>query len=128
MDNGTIMFNTARAWAEMERKDGKGQGDLYEGVYATCGLYDIPSIKEYHNAYEDVEPENDGKLVYFKRSSVIDMPAFCFFLLKQSLFNRPVKEGIQKLEAIIHGRYFKDFADDLNKDEVIKLKEKIVHR
>ncbi|WP_432406570.1 hypothetical protein [Wukongibacter sp. M2B1] len=123
MDNGTIMFNTERARAKMERKDGKGQGDLYEGVYATCGLYDIPSIKEYHNAYEDVEPENDGKLVYFKRSSVIDMPSFCFSLLKQSLFNRPVKEGIQKLEAIIHGRYFKDFADDLNKDEVMKLKE-----
>lgn len=123
INSGTIMFNCARVWADMERKSGQGQGDLHEGIFASCHPLEIDSVLSYMQQYDDVESEFDGKLVHFKRKSVMEMPAYCFYMLKQSLFNCSGKEGIQTLTAEIPGRYFQDFAAKMTKEQVMALDE-----
>lgn len=123
VDRGTVMFNCAKAWADIEKKKGKGQGDVYEGVFAVCHHSDIDSILSYNRQYDDVESECNGKLVYFRRKSVMQMPAFCFFMLKQSLFDCSGKEGIQTISTIIPGTYFQDFADGMQLDQIMLLSE-----
>lgn len=123
VNRGTVMFNCAKAWADMEKKNGKGQGDLYEGVFAACRILDVPSILYYCQQYNDVETEGDGKLVYFKRKSVMQMPAFCFYMLKTNFFNCSGKEGIQTLSTTIPGTYFQDFANGMTLDEIMLIDE-----
>lgn len=36
IDNGILMFNCAQAWVDMEKTKRKGQGDLFEGIFAAC--------------------------------------------------------------------------------------------
>ncbi|MCF8010757.1 MAG: hypothetical protein K9L17_05590 [Clostridiales bacterium] len=117
VNKGTIMFNNARAWADIEKKKGKGQGDLYEGVFAACHPSDVDSVTFYNKKYNDVECVSNGKLLYFRRKSVMQMPAFCFFLLKQSLFDCSGKEGKHTLSTYIPGTFFQEFADGLSADE-----------
>lgn len=38
------MFNCAQAWADIEKIKGKGQGDLYEGIFAACHLLNVDSV------------------------------------------------------------------------------------
>jgi len=123
INQGTIMFNCAQAWADIEMIKGKGQGDLYEGIFAACHLLDVDSVLSYHQQYDDVESICDGKLVYFKRKSVMNLPTFCFFILRQNLFDCSGKEGRQTLSAHIPGAYFQDFAEGLSADQVMLLDE-----
>lgn len=120
MRKGTIMFNTARRWAEIEEEAGKGQGDLYEGVFACCEADDHQSIDYYKKKYRDTEIQYSHNLVYFKRSSVIDMPAFCFFLLKQNSLDTKLENNL--LEYIPE-KYFEDFADAVSPEEIKSLKD-----
>lgn len=124
INNGTLVFNCARLWVEMEKKSGKGQGDLYEGVFAACEPLEYELALSYKHRFYDVETEFDGKLVYFRRKSVMRMPAYCFFILKQNLFECPEKEGKQKLTGHIPGTYFQDFAGGKTIQEVMLLSEK----
>jgi hypothetical protein len=123
INSGTIMFNCARARADMELKSGKGQGDIHEGVFVSYHPLDIKSVLYYHQKYDDIESEFDGNQVYFKRKSVMQMPAYCFYMLKQGLFTCSGKEGIQTLSAEIPGIYFQDFAEKMTKEQVISLNE-----
>jgi hypothetical protein len=123
-DSGNIRFNCAQVWSDMEKRKRKGQGDLYEGVFAACDPLDINSIIHFKHKYSDVESEFDGKLIYFKRKSVMQMPAYCFYLLKQGLFNCTGKEGAQKIFATITERYFQDFADGVTREQVMLRNEK----
>jgi hypothetical protein len=123
-NEGSVMFNTPRRWSEIEKEKRKGQGDIYEGVFAACNLYDIESIIYNINRYDDVESFSDGDLVYFRRSSVVDMPAYCFFLLKQELFQCTGTAGKQVIKANIPGKYFQDFAHGISKERLESLDEK----
>jgi hypothetical protein len=121
---GNIMFNSPKAWVDIAKKRGQGQGDLYEGVFAVCSIDDTDSILAYRKKYDDVLEESDGKLIYFKRESVMNMPVLCFFILKQELFESPKKAGKQTLVANIASSYFQDFAENKTKDEVMALNVK----
>jgi hypothetical protein len=124
INDGTIVFNCAKSWVEMERKNGKGQGDLYEGIFAACEPLDYELAISYKQRFYDVETEFDGKLIYFRRKSVMQMPAYCFFILKQSLFECPEKDGNQKITGHIPGIYFQDFAGGKTIEEIMLLPEK----
>lgn len=115
MDEGNIKFGCAYKWikqAENERQ--QGQGDLYEGTFATCRYYDIPMIisylkRDYNVEKRDVEVQFDGKLLYFKRKKTIRLPVYCFYTLRYCDFEVPKKEGNQIIKAEIAAKYFKDF-------------------
>lgn len=53
----------------------------------------------------------------------MEMPSFCFFMLKQSIFNCSGKEGLQTISAIIPGTYFQDFAGGMTLDQIMLLDE-----
>lgn len=117
-ENGSVMFNTPRKWIEIEEQSGAGQGDRFEGVFAACHFMNVQEITYNYNLYDDVESFTHKGLVYFRRKSVIDLPAYCFFMLKQGLFEEADKPGRQTIKTTIPGRYFQDFADGISLEEV----------
>lgn len=123
MEEGSIKFNCARTWVEIAKDKGQGQGDLYEGTFATCLPSDVDSVMLYSNKYDDIEIVNDGKLLYFKRKSVLELPVFCFYSLKRSAFPVPKITGHQDIECAVSGSYFKDFADNKTKEQIMKEEE-----
>ncbi len=120
---GSIKFNTPASWVEAEKKSGKGRGDVLEGTFAACHPLDIENIIIYSNQYEDVYGETIGGLTYFRRKRTMKLPCYCFYLLKQDSFEVPQKPGKQKITTIIPGEYFRDFADNFSKEQVLALPE-----
>lgn len=123
VDNGSIKFNTPESWVREEVKTGKGRGDRLEGVFAACDLLDLESVIAYSQKYNDVVGETIDGLTYFRRKRTMSLPCYCFFLLKQGLFECPSKKGKQKIKTTIPGLYFKDFADNLSNESIMNLTE-----
>lgn len=121
---GSIKFNTPQSWVEEEKQNGKGRGDFLEGAFAACDVLDIESVIANSQLYDDVYGETINGLTYFRRRRTMGLPCYCFFMLRQSLFKLPVKEGKQKISAEIPGEYFRDFADNISKDKAIIIPEK----
>lgn len=120
---GSIKFNTPQAWVEDGIKNGDGRGDLLEGTFAACSKSDVELIKSYMEKYDDVYKETIGEVTYFRRERTMNLPCYCFFLLKLDLFECPEKEGRQRIKGEISGKYFKDFASDLSKEENEQLQD-----
>lgn len=123
MDEGNIKFNCANAWVKIAKKYGQGQGDLYEGTFATCSLKDVKSKAKYIKMYDDVETQKDKSTRYFRRKSIMKLPVYCFYTLKTSAFKLPKEEGSQEIEAEIESEYFKDFARNMTKEQILALPE-----
>lgn len=123
MEEGSIKFNCARTWIEIAKEKGQGQGDLYEGTFATCLPSDVETVMLYRNKYDDIQIENDGKLLYFKRESALELPVFCFYSVKNSAFPVPEKAGYQDIECVVPASYFKDFADNMTEEQIMELDE-----
>lgn len=123
METGNIKFNCAKTWVDIAKKKGQGQGDLYEGVFATCSPLDISTALSFHKRYDDVESEFIGGTVYFRRKSVMELPVFCFYALKNGVFEVPQREGRQNFKATVPASYFKDFANNITKEQIDKLNE-----
>ena len=123
VDLGSIKFNTPESWAKAEKESGKGRGDVLEGTFAACHPLDIEDVISYSNQYKDVFGETINGLTYFRRKRTMKLPCYCFYLLKQSSFETPQTAGKQKISTIIPSEYFRDFADNLSKEEVLSLSE-----
>lgn len=119
--NGSIKFNTPRSWVEEENKSGKGRGDRLEGAFASCSIFDLQSIFAHHQRYNDVAAQTIDSLTYFCRKRTMNLPCYCFYLLKHAAFDLPETEGWQKRSAVIPGAYFRDFANNLSPDEASRL-------
>lgn len=120
---GSIKFNTPESWVKEEKENEKGRGDILEGAFAACNTLDIESVISYCKQYNDVYGETIDGLTYFRRERTMNLPCYCFLLLKQSLFETPSQEGIQKLSGNIAGEYFQNFAGNLSKEEITSLEE-----
>jgi hypothetical protein len=121
IDDGTIMFNDANAWIEMEIKYGKGQGDRFEGAYAACELKDWREVYGNLKLYYDPMMQIVDSMAYFAKKSNLFKPAFCFFLLKNDIFEIMPYAGVQNVTGVISKEYFKDFAKGKSADEVENL-------
>ena len=62
-------------------------------------------------------------LTYFRRKRTMKLPCYCFYLLKQSSFETPKKVGKQKISTTISSDYFREFANNLSKEDVHMLIE-----
>lgn len=118
---GSIKFNTPRTWVEEARKNGQGRGDMLEGVFAACSMLDIENVIAYSRQYSDVFGETIEGLTYFRRNRTMNLPCYCFFLLKQGLFELPTQEGKQLIMTNISGSYFRDFAGNISPEGVATL-------
>lgn len=121
MDFGSIKFNTAEEWVKQEKEYGKGRGDILEGTFAACNPLDIKNVIRYSKEYNDVYGETIDGLTYFRRKRTMGLPCYCFYLLKQELFECPNKEGKQKISGIIPGKYFRDFIGNRTEEDILKL-------
>lgn len=126
VEKGEIKFSTPQSWVEWELLNGKGRGDKLEGTLAFHNIFDLEKIKEFYEKYGK-HPEHIPFLVdqrlYLKRKRSMQLPCFCFFIVKNSLIECPAKPGKQKLTLEIGSEYFRDFADNLAPKEVDKLPE-----
>jgi hypothetical protein len=94
---------------------------------ATFHMFDIEHIielNEKYKNYSDLVRVPIGQRVYLKRSQDMELPCFCFYILKESMFKCPNKGGKHKLTATIPALYFRDFMDNLDPCEVDKLDQK----
>jgi hypothetical protein len=127
LNNGEIKFSTPSSWVKYAFEKGEGRGDKLEGTMATFHVLDIERGVELNQKYEkytDLLRVPIGKHVYLKSSRDMELPCFCFYILKQSMFDCPEEEGKHRLTTMIPDSYFKDFMDNLDPEEVEKLDEK----
>lgn len=124
IEKGTIMFNCAQNWVDIAKKKGQGQGDVYEGSFAACNILDINSMISFHKQYDDVEFEINDKLIYFRRKSVMYMPAFCFYTFKSNYFESRKEENSRTFLANAMGRYFEDFEYGMTSKQIMLLDKK----
>lgn len=121
MDEGSILFGTAQKWVDYARRNSEGRGDKLEGTYAACLPDDIPTLVSFRQRYPDAYCEHINGLLYFRRKSIMQLPCYCFYMLRHDLFTPEPKEGIQELDAVISGSYFQDFADEMSPDDISRL-------
>ncbi|OBR91424.1 hypothetical protein CLRAG_29910 [Clostridium ragsdalei P11] len=124
---GEIKFNTPNSWVKYALEKGEGRGDKLEGTMATFNMFDIEhtiELNEKYKNYPDLIRVPIGQRVYLKRARDMELPCFCFYILKESMFKCPNKEGKHKLTATVPASYFRDFMDNLDPYEVDKLDQK----
>lgn len=123
---GQIKFSTPESWVKYEEEHGDGRGDRFEGTIATFNIWDfehaLPILIKY-SRYTDLLRVQVGNRIYLKRKRDMQLPCFCLYYLKNSMFVCPEKAGIQKLKTSIPYSYFRDFADNMSPEEVKKLPE-----
>lgn len=126
IENGSIKFNTPESWAEKECVRGVGRGDKLEGTMALFNRDDIKHVKEFNQKYEkligtELIRINEGERIYLKNKRSMNLPCYCFYIMKNSLFECPEKEGDCSLQSNIAKTYFRDFTDNLSSEDVEKL-------
>ncbi|MFX4263426.1 hypothetical protein ACOBQJ_14675 [Pelotomaculum propionicicum] len=127
LGKGEIKFNTPNSWVKYAFEKGEGRGDKLEGTMATFHMFDIEQAKklnEKYKNYSDLMRVSIGERVYLKSARDMELPCFCFYILKQSMFTCPNIEGKHKLTATVPASYFRDFMDNLDPREVEKLDQK----
>lgn len=126
---GEIKFSTPQSWVDWAKDYGDGRGDMLEGTVACWHLYDIPTFIELNKKYSIYKKyisktttiEKINKTIYFKRKRTMELPCFCFYILKNSMFMCPNKTGKGiELSTKIPASYFRDFAENKAPEEIKK--------
>lgn len=81
---GNLYFSCCGNWIDIAKKTGgKGQGDLYEGVFAKyLKKNSRKPIQKYKKLFgNDLRIESDGEYRLLRRKSSLDIPAICFYSL-----------------------------------------------
>lgn len=124
LEKGAIKFNTPQSWVDRAIELGEGRGDKYEGTIALYHEYDIENMKlinEKYKKYSEIDRVRyDGK-IYLKNSKSMNLPCYCFYIMKNSLFKCPEEEGRINLKSMIEGIYFRDFTDNMTVEQVAAL-------
>ncbi|MBS2967793.1 hypothetical protein J9317_03260 [Metabacillus sp. KIGAM252] len=122
VDTGSIKFNTPQSWIDYSKKYGDGRGDGCEGTLAFCNILDVERIGELAKEYESSDilnpntrpllKEISGRRLYLKDKRSLELPCFCVYIMKNSLFPCPDSEGKHRVTADIPASYFRDFSDN----------------
>lgn len=115
---GNMKFNTPRAWIEMEKKEGKGRGDLLEGVFANLHKNDISRLVQLKNMRQNICGETIENITYLRSGDILDLPSYCLFGLDNNAFsNIDIDEdGIKHYTTKITQQYFKDFSNNATRE------------
>lgn len=111
---GEMKFSTPKSWVEYALNNSIGRGDPHEGTIAYYDVGDINKMIELNNKYNnyrDLIRVKVNNRIYLKRATSMNLPCFCFYTLKTSMFDCPVESGIHELETTIPASYFRDFSD-----------------
>lgn len=127
IEKGSIKFNTPASWVNYAITNGEGRGDRLEGTIAMCNCFDILTIKEISEKYQNCSNLTTsiiGERIYFKNNYSMQLPCFCIYIMKNSMFECPEAEGKHVLKTNITGDYFKDFMDNQTKEEINSLEDR----
>lgn len=116
---GNMKFNTPKYWVELEKKEGKGRGDILEGVYAASNIFDIPTLTTCAFLRENSYGETIDNTTYFRSKDVMNLPCYCFFGLNNSLFSNPTidEKGYTRYPFYLTKQYFEDFSGKITKED-----------
>lgn len=131
IDKGSIKFNTPQSWIDYAKEHGTGRGDGYEGTIAFCDVTDYERVFQLYEKYHsnnilirDSRPlitGINGQRLLLKDKRSLQLPCFCVYIMKHSLFHCPNRTGKQRLSAEIPGSYFRDFSDNSSPEEISNL-------
>ncbi len=126
VEKGELKFSTPHSWVAYEEKNGKGRGDVLEGTFACCNLLDFENAIRLSRKYKipedsDIETYISNGKIFFKRKRVMELPAFCIYLLKEDMFECPQTVGRHSISTTIPAKYFRDFCDHKTPEEIQKL-------
>ena len=124
IDKGSIKFNEPQSWIDYSQKYGNGRGDGYEGTIAFCDVLDYRKAIELNQKYNSTCILNPnlrpltkkaiGRRLLLKDKRSLQLPCFCFYIMKHSLFPCPDNTGKHSVSALISASYFRDFSDNLS--------------
>lgn len=119
LERGSIKFGTPQKWVDYARTKGTGRGDLFEGATAGFHCLDIEHYSDLQNKYPADQIsclEFDGT-IYVKRTLAMNIPCFCVYVLKNSMFPCPSQDGQNVLCTQIGSKLFTDFAGDITEEK-----------
>lgn len=124
IQKGSIKFNTPSSWVQYAIEKGEGRGDRLEGTIAMFHYLDLDRMIELNQKYMSClslirVPYH--QTIYLKNEYSLGLPCYCLYIMKNSLFECPNKEGKHRLSADIPASYFRDFMDNLTPEKVEKL-------
>ncbi|KKX99936.1 hypothetical protein VN21_16940 [Paraclostridium benzoelyticum] len=117
-EKGNMKFNTPGYWIELEKEEGKGRGDLLEGVCASVHKEDIPMLAQLKDIRENICGETIDNITYLRSKDILELPSYCFFGLDVKDFSdvKGDKYGQNKYQTTVIQQYFKDFSDNTTKE------------
>lgn len=121
LEKGAIKFNTPQSWVDRALEQGEGRGDKFEGTIALYHQYDIENMKSINEKYEkylEIDRVRYDDKIYLKNKRSMNLPCYCFYIMKNSLFQCPEQQGKNNLKSMIKGIYFRDFTDNRTLEQV----------
>lgn len=121
IEKGSIKFNTPKSWVEYSIKNGEGRGDRLEGTRALCHMLDIKNLvvlKEKYQSCPELDRMSYKNKLYLKNKRTMELPCFCFYIMKNRMFEIPSEEGMHTMNTNLPASYFRDFMDDKTPDEI----------
>lgn len=118
MKKGTIKFSTPASWVDYAKTNTTGRGDCLEGSYAAYP-YDSnvrKFILESQNVDSEVIPilYQQKQLLHMKHKSSMQLPCYCFYIVRMKQFNIHKNETGYEANAVIPARYFRGLEDGRN--------------
>lgn len=120
VNKGQIKFGLPRLWVDEGKNNGDGRGDVAEGMFATFNIYDFQRVESMAEKYNipnsNIEIDNIGDRVYYRRKRTMSLPTFCLYGIKYDLFHIEQKVGKQRIVGKIPGNYFSAFSNIHDED------------
>lgn len=119
---GNMKFNTPQYWIDLEKKEGKGRGDLMEGVCASSNMFDINTLLRCQTLRQNIYPETIKGITYFRSKDILNLPCYCLFGLNNTAFENEFfdRRGVKYHSSIVAKQYFQDFSNN-STDESAKV-------
>lgn len=123
LDNGCIKLNTPKSWIELEKSEGKGRGDLLEGIFAFTKFYDVNNVMSFKDQRQNTICESINGNVYMRSKDVLDLPCFCLFGLTDTSFknNYFPETNVWATTTTIGTNYFGDFYKHETRESIMSL-------
>jgi hypothetical protein len=122
---GTIKLNAPKYWIDLEKEEGKGRGDVLEGVYASFSFLDTDNILYYRNFRNNVSGHTVDNVTYLRSNDVLELPSFCLYGIYDQSFQMRYFPETQKWAKVTYVTrdYFRDFSKYETRAEIELLSE-----
>lgn len=123
LDEGVIKFNTPFNWIELEKSEGKGRGDLLEGIFASAPTHDFNKRMVLYKLRENVITEQCSANVVLRSEKILDIPCFSLFVLSENSFSNNFFIETNKFANTtkLVTQYFNDFSNFKTREEIESL-------